>query len=139
MYSPVLCEDNKALDLNKEKLYFSVGEALLNKQKAYKLCLGGQELTTLQEDIGELSNLMELNLSQNKIEQFPESFCRLKNLTELKIPGNMFKKLPECISEFKNLKTLDISNNPDLDKKSLFVILSGLTNLESLEIGRAHV
>ena len=132
--TPVWCSDNKPADLSKEKLYFSVGEALLNKQKAFKLCLGGQEIITLQDDIGDLTCLMEINLSQNKIEKLPESFCRLKNLTELKIPGNMFKNLPECISEFNNLKTLDVSNNPDLDKKNLFNIIYKLNNLESLDI-----
>ena len=132
--SPAIFCGDKPSDLSKEKLYFSINEALQNKQKAYKLCLGGQELNSIQEDIGDLINLMELNISQNKIETLPESFCQLKNLTELKIPGNMFKKLPECISEFVNLKTLDLSNNPDLDKMNLFRIIYKLTSLESLDI-----
>jgi Leucine-rich repeat (LRR) protein len=123
----------------KQKLYFSVVEALDEPDKAYRLCLGGQQLSELPGNIGNLFNLYEVNISQNNLEYLPDSFCELKSLGDLKIPANNLKKLPECFSGLQNLKSLDLSTNPRLAGSDYLIIISKLSSLESLDLSYNNI
>jgi Leucine-rich repeat (LRR) protein len=125
--------------LAEKKLYLSLNEALTEPEKTYKLCLGGQEISSLPEEITTLIYLQEINLSQNHLESLPESFCNLTNLQELIIPANGLKKLPENFPELINLMRLDISSNPDLNRESELKKIFLLKNLVFLDLSYNNI
>ena len=68
------------------------------------LDLSDNQLTTLPESIGKLTNLQELNLGYNQLTTLPESIGQLTNLQELylyntqltTLPPEIEKMLPNC-------------------------------------------
>jgi len=56
-------------------------------------------------------NLKEIDVSDNKINYFPDQICDLNNLSRLVADRNYLRLLPECIGKLKSLKTLSLSNN----------------------------
>jgi Leucine-rich repeat (LRR) protein len=121
-------------NLLKEKLIMSINEALLSPDKAYKLCLGGQELKEVPEDIGKLYNLQEVNMSQNFFKELPDAICNLKNLEEIKLNNNEIKTLPDCLFNLPNLKRLELSNIPGMDWKNILKKIPKLTTLEYIDL-----
>lgn len=121
--------------LAKKKICFSIAEAAAEPNEAYRLCLGGQDLEGLDESIGGLEKMQEINLSQNFLTEIPESICDLHNLTELRLANNSIRKLPERFGELENLRYLDLSGNFDLDVEQALGIICALPNLEYLDLG----
>ncbi len=130
-FSDKLLNDN---DLSKKELFFSIEKALENKNKCYRLCLGGQSIVELNEDINQLSLLQDLNISQNEISTLPEKFGNLLNLTELNLSGNKIVRFPTSMTNLKNLKSLNISSMENPDWENIFLIIQNLTSLEVLDI-----
>jgi Leucine-rich repeat (LRR) protein len=116
------------------KLYMSVGEALNEPGQVHKLCLGGHELKVLPEGIDALTNLQEINVSQNYLELIPDSFCSLPFLEEIKLGGNELKRLPDNFGKLLSLKRLDLSNNSKMDWKMELSKISKLINLVTLDL-----
>eukprot|EP01095_Lingulamoeba_sp_RSL-Kostka_P000161 TRINITY_DN1026_c0_g3_i2.p1 TRINITY_DN1026_c0_g3~~TRINITY_DN1026_c0_g3_i2.p1 ORF type:complete len:166 (-),score=30.85 TRINITY_DN1026_c0_g3_i2:36-533(-) len=56
-------------------------------------------------------SLTSLDISSNKIENFPEGICALRSLKILKCSSNKFVKLPEEIGALSKLKELNCYNN----------------------------
>ena len=52
------------------------------------ICLHGNGLLDINEDIGNLENLKTLTLSKNKIKTFPKSLSKLSKLEDLAIENN---------------------------------------------------
>jgi Leucine-rich repeat (LRR) protein len=91
---------------------------------ALDLCLPG----VLPKEIGEYSNLIELNLVKNKLKNLPDEFSKLKNLRILQLDKNELTEFPESIGNLKNLKFLSISEN------KIKIICNQIEGLEELEI-----
>ncbi|MFX0090444.1 MAG: leucine-rich repeat domain-containing protein [Candidatus Hodarchaeota archaeon] len=70
-----------------------------------RLFLVAKGLKALPKEFGILSNLQELDLSNNQIGFLPESFGKLKNLDSLNLTGNLFSSLPPSFSNLKKLLT----------------------------------
>ena len=79
------------------------------------LLLAGNQLVSLPESIGNLTNLTELVLFENQITSLPESIGNLTNLTSLLLSGNQLVSLPESIGNLIELATLDLNGNPLID------------------------
>ena len=75
------------------------------------LNLGGNELTTLPEQIGNLTALTFLNLSHNQLTTLPEQIGNLTALTSLHLSDNQLTTLPERIGNLTALTSLDLFNN----------------------------
>ena len=58
-----------------------------------------------------LSNLIQIDLSQNKLSKVSKNFKIFKNLEVLKLDDNQIIFIPSFISEFLKLKVFTISNN----------------------------
>ena len=76
-----------------------------------KLYLEDNELETLPEFIGNLSNLTHLYLIRNELKTLPESIGNLSNLTHLYLQENELETLPESIGNLSNLKELHLYDN----------------------------
>jgi len=84
--------------------------------------LGISALDRLPEFIGELKNLVELDISHNRLEVLPDFIGNLKKLKILNLHSTWITELPEWIGNLKNLVELDITNNgiladPQIEKK----------------------
>jgi hypothetical protein len=120
--------------LEKERLYFSIDEAMRNIDSAYRLCQGGQEIEELPEHLGDLTNMQYFNAAQNKLKQLPASFCQLRLLQEINLAGNYFTAMPVCIADMQFLQHLDFSANPDINWNEAISLLSQCPNLKELDL-----
>lgn len=76
-------------------------------------------LKFLPEEMGTLSTLTEMNLSQNELENLPYSFKDLRYLKRLNLDHNSFKVFPDQIKMNPHLTHLSIDFNQfDEDEKA---------------------
>lgn len=62
--------------------------------------------------IGQLANLAELNLADNRISELPVEIASLQNLRKLDLSDNQLRSLPAVLAHLINLKELKLSGNP---------------------------
>ncbi|NEO37599.1 MAG: leucine-rich repeat protein [Moorea sp. SIOASIH] len=98
-----------------------------------QLDLSDNKLNKLPESIGNISNLTRLDLSSNQLTSLPESIGNISNLTRLDLWSNQLNNLPESIGNISNLTRLDLSFN-QLTK--LPESIGNLSNLTRLDLSR---
>ncbi|MEG4929487.1 COR domain-containing protein, partial [Microcoleus sp. F10-B2] len=76
------------------------------------LLLSDNQITSIPEVIGKLSNLTRLLLSNNQITKIPEEIGKLSNLTELGLFNNQIEKIPESLETLPKLEKLNLRHNP---------------------------
>ncbi|GAA0145363.1 scaffold/adaptor protein [Lithospermum erythrorhizon] len=81
--------------------------------------------------IGKLSNIVELNLSRNRIMALPLTIGSLKSLKKLDVHSNQLINLPDCFTELINLTDVDLHAN---NLKSLPASFGNLINLMNLDL-----
>jgi internalin A len=91
------------------------------------LDMSGFGLTELSENIGQLTELNELNLNGNQLTALPESIGQLTQLQRLYLDNNQLTALPESIGQLTELKELNLNGN------QLTVLPESLRKLKSLE------
>jgi Leucine-rich repeat (LRR) protein len=79
----------------------------------------------------ELTNLVSLNIDENKLTELPDSIGNLTNLTNLSIYMNQLTSLPDSIGNLTNLTRLWLYDN---ELTSLPDSIGNLTNLGYLHI-----
>ena len=82
--------------------------ALLYPIKKYKIDY--INIKSIPQSIGNLSELISLNLSDNNLRQIPRSIAGLDKLRILNLSHNNLKTLPD-ISSMKRLRDLNLSHN----------------------------
>jgi hypothetical protein len=89
--------------------YFNFSSLQPSKNKLKKLKLGVLNVSLLNlDDIGELTSLEELDLSNIYVERIPESLGNLTNLEYLRMNRSGLKgEIPASLSNLTNLKHLD--------------------------------
>jgi len=85
-----------------------------NRSASTTLDLSGLQLTSVPEEVWELTNLTILRLSHNPLKSLPKEIERLTNLTTLYLSMNQLVSLPEEIGGLTNLTFLNLSYNPEL-------------------------
>ena len=91
-----------------ETLPYSLG----NLVNLVSLDLSFNRLFSLPDSIGNLCKLSELNLGFNKLSLFPDTFCKLTALEQLYLNNNRITSLPGFLVDFRRLRVLDIRENP---------------------------
>ncbi len=117
-----------------ESIHKGNQEALKRIKEAKKgneteLNLSGLALTTVPEEILDLTDLIDLNLSNNLLDLLPENFGKLTKLEELDLSANQFITFPEVIGKLVELKYLRLSSN---QLKTLPDIIGKLSKLDML-------
>lgn len=76
-------------------------------------------LRLLPEEIGTLNKLIEMNFSQNRLNDLPYSFKDLVQLKRLNLDHNLFERFPDHLEKNSNLSHLSIDfNHFDDDEKA---------------------
>ena len=87
----------------------------------------GNRLKTLSAEIGQLSQLTTLDLSDNQLSSLPPEIGQLSQLTTLDLSSNQLSSLPPEIGQLSKLTTLDLSDN-QLSRQLLPLTNLGLGN-----------
>lgn len=96
------------------------------------LILGNANDSILAPQIGQLTYLKMLDLSDTKIKNLPREFSKLQNLTELNLTGNAFETFPQEIFALKKLEYLNMQGN---QIKEIPIDITSLENLKHLGLG----
>ncbi len=110
----------------------SLPETLGQLTNLKKLDLRWNKLTSLPETLGQLTNLKILYLLDNQLTSLPETLGQLTKLEELYLGVIQLASLPETLGQLTNLKKLDLRVN---QLASLPETLGQLTNLKELHLG----
>jgi len=73
--------------------------------------LGSRGLSKVPEAVTDLTELEEINLPDNYLEELPTSINKLKNLFKLTSEVNQLRELSRATAELSNLTVLSVSNN----------------------------
>ncbi len=123
-------------ELEKKPVFNSLEKAVANKNQVYKLNLSNQKLKEFPKEILLFENLQELNLGKNQIKEIPAEINRLKNLQVLNLSKNKIKKIPETFGDLKELHTLYMSSNRLIYFPNE---MRGLDNLKLIDISKNHL
>ena len=101
--------------------------------KLIELSLLNNKLITIPDNIGNLTSLKSLSLSTNQLTTLPESIGNLVNLQWLYLGSNRLTAIPNTIGDLSNLTSLSLRDNyltvlPDT--------IGNLSNLKCLQIDR---
>ena len=97
------------------------------------LNLSNNQLTALSDSLGQLTQLQSLNLSDNQLTTLPESLGGLTQLQSLNLSSNQLTTLPDSLGQLAQLQTLNLSSN---QLTALPESLGQLTQLQTLNIFR---
>ncbi len=94
-----------------------------------KLYLSQNSLKSLPEEIGNLTELENLTITCNQLESLPHTIGKLQNLHYLYLYRNKLKNLPVEIGYLKNLKFLQLTQNQINNVPNEIGCLENLTDL----------
>lgn len=86
-------------------------------------------LSELPDEIGDLENLENLEISYTAISEFPNSFSRLSSLKVLRLSGNELQHVPDFVHRLPSLVELNLSENNIRIIPDTFSALSRLDKL----------
>ena len=99
-----------ALSFRKQKLTV-LPEKLFTFKNLKYLDLEKNMLSNVSR-LGELNQLVYLNLGKNNLENFPVCVCQMPLLEELIVNRNFFSYVPPCIEYCKELRRIDFWETP---------------------------
>src|SRR5215207_5566414 len=82
------------------------------KDERASLDLSGKGLVWLPPEIGQLTSLKRLFLTNNQLEGLPHEIGRLTNLTRLVLSNNQLTRLPNEIGQLSSLEGLSLKQQP---------------------------
>ncbi|KAI9076289.1 hypothetical protein K1719_041784 [Acacia pycnantha] len=88
------------------------------------------QMEWLPVSIGKLSNVCEMDLSENRIMALPSTFGELKALTKLDLHANQLINLPHSFGELINLTDIDLRGNRLRSLPASFEKLENLIDLD---------
>ncbi|WP_435021142.1 leucine-rich repeat domain-containing protein [Tundrisphaera sp. TA3] len=106
-------------------------EAIYGLTDLVELDLSNNGLESVSSKVGQLKRLRKLNLAMNSLIEVPESIGELSELTDLDLMANQLRSIPGKIGSLSRLETLGIRSNhlADLPRS-----IAGLKRLKSLNL-----
>lgn len=98
-------------ELAAKPVFYTMDEAMLAPETVYRLNLSGQKLKEFPLEILFFRNLQELNLSNNKLETVPPEIATLTNLQVLNLHKNRLVSVPDELGDLRNLRELYLNRN----------------------------
>ncbi|XP_042896369.1 E3 ubiquitin-protein ligase LRSAM1 isoform X2 [Parasteatoda tepidariorum] len=108
------------------------GGSLKDLSDLIVLNVHNNKLHSLPDEIGYLTHLQELNLEKNRLKKLPVSIGKLTNLRSLNLKSNNLQSFPLAICSIQCLQSLDICNNPKI--KTLPKELCNLVSLNCFNL-----
>jgi hypothetical protein len=96
-----------------------------------EICFMKKELKKLPPSIGKLTNLIVLQLTNNKLTSLPPTFTSLQNLQILRLDSNLFEVFPSQLCALTNLTELNLQHNK---LKALPTEISQMISLRELNL-----
>ena len=112
---------------NTHKKWKSIPDDLLEMNNLKELDLSFNEIEALDDRIGNWTTITHLDLSHNQIDTFPEQIRYLSSLRFLNLGHNPIRIIPDWIHELKQLETLFLANSNLMD-------ISDIRELPSLKM-----
>lgn len=117
------------LNLNDKKIG-QIPESIKYLSNLRELALAGNNLQELPQEIGLLDQLEMINLSYNKFDRVPEVIKKLVSLKKFFYKGNNLTTYPEVLKGISDLEEIDVSHN------YLKSLPEEITRLKGLEVLR---
>ena len=106
--------------------------------KLESLTLSANRLTEVPAQLGELGNLVTLNIRGNTLESIPPELAKLAKLRYLQLSDNRLTgDVLRLLADLSQLRTLDLYDNRL--SGTIPAELGALANLEVLDLGRNHL
>lgn len=116
------------------KEYTNLEEALQNPEQIINLNLSNQKLTFGTIDWSKFINLENLSLKDDHLKEIPAGIMTLKNLKKIDLSGNDFKILPANFWALGSLEEVILNDDKKMDLPKTLSILAKLPNLKSLHL-----
>ncbi|TMW61520.1 hypothetical protein Poli38472_012711 [Pythium oligandrum] len=101
-----------------------------------ELYLESNSLTTLPENIGNLSTLRILDLNQNRLTAIPDTLGNLQELTDMRLAHNQITRIPEECGAMGKLERIILDGNPHLATlAACFRLLPSVSSLSASQCG----
>ncbi|MDX2248746.1 MAG: leucine-rich repeat domain-containing protein [Bacteroidia bacterium] len=122
--------------LEREKWFYSIDEAMREPQKVFKLSLKNKNMKFLPAEISRFPNLQILNLSDNNLKTLPDELSELEHLQVLILHNNRLRELPASMRELENLTQLYLGRNKLVEVP---VWVGGFSRLRTLDLSFNHL
>src|SRR3972149_6770781 len=109
-------KQKRQLGCNNDQLFWNVlgrkvggqtrEEIILRAINLTDLNESGNQLTSLPDSIGQLTNLRLVYVDNNQLTSLPDSIGQLTNLQKLFVDNNQLTSLPDSIGQLTNLQVL---------------------------------
>lgn len=120
-----------AAQLQRAKWYYSIDEAMRERDQVYKLAIKNQKLTEFPREILLFPNLQVLDLSGNRFKSLPDEIGQLRKLETLNLFNNRLKYLPLSLKELEELKVMYVGRNRLVEVPAW---IGGLSKLRKLDV-----
>jgi len=98
--------------LNDMDEFTSIEEAMVNPDSVYRLNLRGKKLKRVPPQVfSSFPNLVDLDLSRNRLKELPDSLWALGRVKRLNLSKNQIEQLPPSLGRMNHLEELVISQN----------------------------
>ncbi|XP_067934863.1 uncharacterized protein [Watersipora subatra] len=114
----------------------TVPEVVTKLTSLEELDLSNNRINELPDSLGSLKSLRKLNLSGKPIEVLPESITSLSSLEELDLSWCKINQLPESLGSLTLLRKLNVSSNPI---EVLPEYITSLSSLEELDLSHCKI
>eukprot|EP00002_Diphylleia_rotans_P022662 TRINITY_DN4441_c0_g1_i6.p1 TRINITY_DN4441_c0_g1~~TRINITY_DN4441_c0_g1_i6.p1 ORF type:complete len:618 (-),score=146.05 TRINITY_DN4441_c0_g1_i6:194-2047(-) len=76
-----------------------------------ELVLTGRRISQIPDDVGNLTGMQALKISNNELTCIPDTIGGMTSLSLLDVQTNMLSSVPESLSRLNSLKVVDLSGN----------------------------